>query len=694
MFLDISNPIIKNIQKKYNFFFNRKNNLDNYNYIYINNKSWYVPKNLTIIQACEFLGIKIPRFCYHKNLAVAGNCRVCLVEVLNSPKPVVACSVPVINGMQIYTKTPLVLKARENILEFLLLNHPLDCPICDQGGECDLQEYSLLYGADFGRFYNFKRSVQNKNCGPLIKTIMTRCIHCTRCIRFLTNVAGTPLFGTTNRGTRTEVTTFLAKSINSEISGNIIDLCPVGALTSKPYAFVGRPWELKSVDTIDIFDALGANIRVDVCRSQIVRILPRVNDNLNGDWISDKTRFSYDGYSIQKLTAILIRVNGFLQEEDLNENSLVLLLLINTLFYLNKFSLKLKLKLFENNIWLNQFLYYWLFDLTNKIYWYDININYLNKKALTSLNLHKLIGGIYGKNSSVENIISIKNFINILGSNKIFNTTNIIQTKSDVLVNNQFNTQFKNFKNTKLVILVSVNLLNENPILNARLRNYYLKNNLTIGNIGLTKKLTFPTNNFGNNLEILNQIFNGTFIANLNLVHQKQTTFINGMTLFNRLDTNNIFYKLNYISSRLHFYINVNNFLHPCPLHLNGIEVNAILPNSIHYNNQVSKIFKKLKILYLLNSDNIKIKFLKNKFIVYFGHHYDLNSSYSNIIIPVPDIIESNDIFINNEGRIQKLTQILSNSNIFNFLEKWGQKITLTQFFGIKNLYFKKGHIT
>jgi len=269
--------------------------------IYVNNIELFVKPNSTVLEACETVGIEIPRFCYHEALSIAGNCRMCLVEVEKSPKPVVSCAMPVMAGMKIFTNTPLVKKAREGVLEFLLLNHPLDCPICDQGGECDLQDQAMLFGNDRSRFYSFKRSVEDKNVGPLIKTIMTRCIHCTRCVRFAAEIAGVEDLGTTSRGTHTEIGTYIEKVFQSELSGNIVDLCPVGALTSKPYAFTSRPWELKIAESIDVNDAIGSNIRIDFKETEIMRILPRFNQEINSEWISNKTRFSFDGLKHNRL---------------------------------------------------------------------------------------------------------------------------------------------------------------------------------------------------------------------------------------------------------------------------------------------------------------------------------------------------------------------------------------------------------
>ena len=266
-----------------------------------------VEGGLTVLQACELLGKEIPRFCYHERLSVAGNCRMCLVEMDRSPKPIASCAMPVGEGMIIRTNTEMVKKAREGVMEFLLINHPLDCPICDQGGECDLQDQAMAYGFDKSRYLENKRAVKDKYLGPLVSTIMTRCIHCTRCIRFAQEIAGVPELGATGRGEHMEVGTYIEKALTSELSGNIVDLCPVGALTSKPYAFNARSWELEKTESIDVMDAIGSNIRVDTRGSEVMRILPRNNDNVNEEWISDKTRHACDGLKRQRLDRPYLR---------------------------------------------------------------------------------------------------------------------------------------------------------------------------------------------------------------------------------------------------------------------------------------------------------------------------------------------------------------------------------------------------
>ncbi len=286
-----------------------------------------VEDGITLIQACEQASVEIPRFCYHERLSIAGNCRMCLVEVAGMPKPIASCALgvndlrPGPNGEppEIHTKSETVKKAREGVMEFLLINHPLDCPICDQGGECDLQDQAMAFGVDGSRFKENKRAVEDKNIGPLIKTIMTRCIHCTRCVRFMTEVAGVSELGMTGRGEDVEITTYLEQGMTSEMSGNVIDLCPVGALTSKPYAFSARPWELRKTESIDVMDAIGANIRVDSRGREIMRFLPRNHDDVNEEWISDKTRFVWDGLRTQRLDQPYIRTRGKLRPATWDE---------------------------------------------------------------------------------------------------------------------------------------------------------------------------------------------------------------------------------------------------------------------------------------------------------------------------------------------------------------------------------------
>src|SRR5215471_14354036 len=280
----------------------------------IDGKEHEVPAGITILQACEIAGVEIPRFCYHERLSIAGNCRMCLVEVKpGPPKPQASCAMPVADKQEIITNSAVVKKARNGVMEFLLINHPLDCPICDQGGECDLQDQAMAYGVDSSRFQENKRAVEDKYLGALVKTSMNRCIQCTRCVRFATEVAGVPELGAIGRGEDMEITTYLERAMVSELQGNVVDLCPVGALTSKPYAFVARPWELGKTESIDVMDAVGSAIRVDTRGREVMRILPRVNDDVNEEWISDKTRHVVDGLRVQRLDQPYVRRDGRLE---------------------------------------------------------------------------------------------------------------------------------------------------------------------------------------------------------------------------------------------------------------------------------------------------------------------------------------------------------------------------------------------
>ena len=384
--------------------------------IFINDKPIEIDEGITVLQACEIAGIEIPRFCYHERLSIAGNCRMCLVEMENSIKPVASCAMPVAEGMKIKTNSEMVEKARKGVMEFLLINHPLDCPICDQGGECDLQDQAMAYGNGFSRFFEKKRAVKDKHLGPLIKTHMTRCIHCTRCVRFSEEVAGNNQLGTVGRGEDTEITSYLEKTIDSELSGNVIDLCPVGALTSKPYAFIARPWELKKTNSIDVFDAVGSNIRLDSKGDKILRVLPRINEEINEEWISDKTRFAYDGINHQRIDRFYVRKSNGEIEESSEETVLKLLK--------SKFSETDKKKIFS----------------------------------------------LCGNLLDCESIFSLKSFLQKIDSNNYDcrqdNSFFIPNKRSSYL----FNSSISGIDNSDLCVIVGSDLRKEAPIIGARLR--------------------------------------------------------------------------------------------------------------------------------------------------------------------------------------------------------------------------------
>ena len=423
--------------------------------ITINEKEIDFEEGLTVLQACELAGVEIPRFCYHEKLSIAGNCRMCLVDMEKSPKPIASCSMPATDGMIIRTNTPLVEKARKGVMEFLLANHPLDCPVCDQGGECDLQDQSLYYGFDHSRFTENKRQVKEKYMGPLINTQMTRCIHCTRCIRFANEVAGIPELGAIGRGENMEITTFLEKSMESELSANVIDLCPVGALTSKPYAFEARPWELKKTESIDVMDAVGSNIRIDTYGWEVKRILPKMNEDINEEWISDKSRYACDGLSKQRLDTPYVREKGKLVKASWNDA-------------LKKIVEKIK-----------------------------------STKA-------DEIAGIVGDLVDLESMYVFKDFfIKNLNSKNLECRTKKTYLNPKNRMNYIFNSSIKGIEDSDLILLIGTNPRLEATVLNARIRKSYLHNKVEIFSIGDPGNLTYPYKIIGSDTQIIKNLIDG-----------------------------------------------------------------------------------------------------------------------------------------------------------------------------------------
>jgi len=570
--------------------------------IIINNKEIDFEDGMTVLQACELAGAEIPRFCYHERLSIAGNCRMCLVEMEKSPKPIASCALPAADGMKIRTNTPFVDKARKGIMEFLLANHPLDCPVCDQGGECDLQDQSLFYGFDNSRFTENKRKVKEKYMGPLIKTQMTRCIHCTRCVRFATEVAGIPELGAIGRGEDMEITTYLEKSMESELSANVIDLCPVGALTSKPYAFEARPWELKKTETVDVMDAVGSNIRVDTYGWEVKRVLPRVNEDINEEWISDKTRYACDGLSKQRLDTPLIRENG-----------------------------KLKKSSWENAIKI----------IVNK---------------LKSLNSNE-IAGVVGDLNDLETIYSFKNFFQ-----KSLKSSNYECRQKRTYINPKerinyiFNSSINKIEESDLILLIGTNPRLEATILNARIRKAYLKNKTKIYSIGNVGNLTYPYNNIGFNTSIIKEIVSGSHEISSKIKKSKKPMIILGESA---LQGN----AGEYIFETIKGFLLKNNFITKNWNALNILNQDAsrvgALDLDIHMTSEKNnfQFFDKLdngefKFLYLLGADDIK--FIKHDmFVVYQGSHGDRGAEMADIILPGSAYTEKNGFFVNLEGKLQ-----------------------------------------
>lgn len=575
-------------------------------YIYLNNEKHETSFGLTIIQTCSKLGYQIPRFCYHEKLKIAGNCRMCLVEISrpkgpSKPKPAAACAISVVDNMFIHTNTVLVKRARESVLEFLLINHPLDCPICDQGGECDLQDQTIVFGSDRGRFYDVKRAVSDKEFGPLIKTVMTRCIHCTRCVRFGNDIAGVSFLGTMGRGYFTEIAPYVKELLGSELSGNIIDLCPVGALTSKPYAFKARSWELKVVETIDILDSFCSNIRLDLRGVDILRVLPRLNEEINEEWITDKTRFFHDGLLKQRIQKPFVKFGTH----------------------------------FLSVSWKNVFL--WL------------------SFRFVAVREHDFVG-ISGMLNSIESLVSLKDFLNNLGSSSFcmeqsFNA--VVDLPSNFLL-------YKGLKQLEMVdfcILLGFNPRLELPLLNVRLRKAVKNRNAFIIVFGYLTTLNFKTYNITNAVTDFLLFVEGKSNICKKLMSSKVAIVLQGNSLLYRVDSL-FFFKIN------EFFSNVFKRVMPFSLNFNFVSISTGFLNSCEvglfnvcaYFNFVRT--NKLRFLYLLGVDDKRILSLIARqreffFTIFQGHTGNEISAISDVILPSCNFTEQFGSFLNLSGRVQ-----------------------------------------
>jgi len=610
--------------------------------ININGKEIEFEKGMTVLQACELADVEIPRFCYHEKLSIAGNCRMCLVEMERSPKPIASCAMPAAEGMNIKTNTEFVKKARKGMMEFLLANHPLDCPVCDQGGECDLQDQSLFYGFDKSRFSENKRAVKDKYMGPLIKTQMTRCIHCTRCIRFAEEVAGVPEIGAIGRGENMEITTYLEQSMASELSANVIDLCPVGALTSKPYAFEARPWELKKTESIDVMDAVGSNIRVDTYGWEVKRVLPRLNNEINEEWISDKTRYACDGLLKQRLDVPYIKKN----------NKLV------------------------------------------KSTWDDA-IELISNK-IKSIKPEQIAGHV-GDMASIETIFSFKSLLKKIGSNNFdFREKKIYIDPTDK-TNYIFNSSIQNIDESDLILLIGTNPRHEATMVNARIRKAFVKNKPPIYSIGNPGDLTYDYTLLGEDVNDIKNIFDEKSEINKKLKNVKKPIFIIGESVLELKNSK-------YILEKTKDFLIENNFINENWNALNILVQNASTVGAIDlgfYNIDKNNNFiffdklknKEFKLLYLVGSDNLEIK-KSDEFIIYQGSHGDKNASIADIILPSPAYTEQNGLFENLEGRIQECrkasyptSEALEDWKIFNLINySLNNSDLFLDFFSIRKL--------
>ncbi|KAK4873929.1 hypothetical protein RN001_013289 [Aquatica leii] len=577
--------------------------------VFVDDKPVMVDPGTTVLQAAAMVGVEIPRFCYHERLAVAGNCRMCLVEVERSPKPVAACAMPVMKGWRIKTNSEMTKKAREGVMEFLLVNHPLDCPICDQGGECDLQDQSMAFGSDRSRFtdieYSGKRAVEDKDIGPLIKTIMTRCIHCTRCIRFASEVAGIDDLGTTGRGSDMQVGTYVEKFFLSELSGNVIDLCPVGALTSKPYSFAARPWEIRRTDSIDVLDAIGSNIVVCTRTGEVLRILPRVNELVNEEWLSDKARFAYDGLKRQRLITPMLR-NGFGELEPVD----------------------------------------WECALVS-----------VGKKILKA---GKNVGAIAGGMAEAEALVALKDLINKIGSEKVCTEHAYPTTGSGTDIRSSYllNNKIARIEEADLVLLIGTNTRLEAPLLNSRIRKGYVHNETQIFVIGPKVDLRYDYTHLGTDPGVIKDIEYGKHQFTTVLKRAKKPVIIVGPDALSRPDGAGILLHIQSLAKIIQACVTEPDWWVLNILHKVAGQVAAL---DIGYTPGTKSIVQddSLKVLYLLGADeNIPCRkdLPKDCFVIYQGHHGDKGACMADAVLPGAAYTEKQATYVNTEGRAQQTT--------------------------------------
>ncbi|KAF8752317.1 NADH-quinone oxidoreductase [Rhizoctonia solani] len=572
----------------------------------VDGKEVTVPQGSALIQACEAAGSNVPRFCYHDRLAIAGNCRMCLVEVERSPKPVASCAMPAMPGQKVFTNTPAVHEAREGVMEFLLANHPLDCPICDQGGECDLQDQSMRYGSDRARFHEIagKRAVENKELGPLVKTSMNRCIQCTRCVRFANDVAGVEDLGTTGRGNDLQIGMYVEKVLNSELSGNIVDLCPVGALTSKPYAFHARPWELKNTESVDVLDAVGSNIRVDSRGYQVMRIQPRTNDDVNEEWISDKTRYAYDGLRTQRLTTPLIRQGDR----------------------------------FVSASW-------------------EEALHTIADGLKTSGAQADEIQAVAGALADTEALVALKDLVNRLGSDNLVTdatSTGVPSHSIDVRSNYLFNSTIQGLSEADAILLVGTNPRHEAAVMNSRIRKRWLHAQVEVGLIGEEADLSYSHEWLGKDSAALENFLGGKADSEFAKVwaNAKKPLIVVGSAVAESPAGSQVLATIaRYASSDKQ----KTRFLSE---EWNGLNVlqraaSRAAAYDVGYS-AASSSGTTPKFIYLLNADDVSPSSIpQGAFVVYQGHHGDVGAQLADVCLPGAAYTEKSTTWVNTEGRTQ-----------------------------------------
>jgi NADH-quinone oxidoreductase subunit G len=555
----------------------------------------------SVLQACEQAGREIPRFCYHERLSVAGNCRMCLVEIEKAPKPIANCAYPIAEGMVVKTDTPMVRQARRGVMEFLLINHPLDCPICDQGGECDLQDQSFAYGMDHSRYEENKRAVKDKYLGPLVKTIMTRCIQCTRCIRFATEVAGVSELGATSRGESMEVGTYIEKALTSELSGNLIDICPVGALTSKPYAFVARSWELKKTDSVDVMDALGTPVRIDARGPEVLRILPRIDDDLNEEWLADKGRFAFDGLKRRRLDTPWMRRDGKLHKASWND-------------------------------------------------------------AFTAIATRlrgvagARIGAIAGDLCDAESLLALKDLLAGLGSQNLDcrqDGAKLDASRRDFYL---FNAGVAAIEEADALLMIGSNPRHESPVLNARIRKRFLAGKFPIGVIGTASDLTYPAQHLGDTPELITALHNGGHEFGQILRDAKQPMIILGQGAIARPDGAAVLAAAWRLADEVGALLpdwHGFNMLHTAAGRVGALDL-GFLPGPQGAGIE-GMLGGGVDVLWLLGADEFDTAAIgPDTFVIYQGHHGDRGAARADVILPGAAYTEKNGTYVNTEGRVQR----------------------------------------
>jgi len=567
-----------------------------------------VPDHYTLIQACEEAGAEVPRFCFHERLSVAGNCRMCLVEVKGGPpKPQASCAMGVrdIRGgpngelPEVFTNTPMVKKAREGVMEFLLINHPLDCPICDQGGECDLQDQAMTFGIDTSRYQEDKRAVEDKYIGPLVKTVMNRCIHCTRCVRFTTEVAGISELGLIGRGEDAEITTYLEQAMTSELQGNVVDLCPVGALTSKPFAFTARPWELNKTESIDVMDALGSAIRVDTRGREVMRVMPRVNDQINEEWISDKSRFIWDGLKTQRLDRPYVRKGGRLQPAS----------------------------------WADAF---------GAI-----------KTAVAGTTGEK-IGAIAGDLATVEEMYALQELVKSLGSENLdCRQDGAALDPSLGRASYLFNPTIQGIEDADALLIIGANPRFEAAVLNARIRKRWRRGGFPIGVIGEAGEMRYDYEYLGAGPDTLKDLVDGNHAFAKVLADAKKPLIIIGQGALSRADGAGVLASAAKLAGTVGAVTEGwNGFavLHTAAARVGGLDL-GFVPGAKGVN--AAEMLATMDVLFLLGADELDFSRKAAKFVVYIGSHGDNGAHNADVILPAAAYTEKSGTWVNTEGRVQ-----------------------------------------